>query len=85
MKILKKISDKRCMKCNGFFERRSHAKITDKELRKAYYFSEWDYCRYCQHVQHYDEYKVYNTGNKKYPDFKAVEEFKEQLNFINQL
>lgn len=55
-----KVSNLRCNKCNDFYERREHAIITPKLLKKIFYYSEWDYCKKCKHVQHYEQYKVWN-------------------------
>jgi hypothetical protein len=44
----------KCPKCRQPMERRRHTTIPDK----AYYYTEWDYCKNCQHVQHYEEFKV---------------------------
>lgn len=51
-------------KCGKRMERRKHKAITQKQKRKAYYFSEWDYCPKhkggCGHLQNYDKFRVNN-------------------------
>lgn len=49
-----------CPKCGNHMERREHARLTEKLLKKKFYYSEWDVCSRCKHIQHYDELKVYN-------------------------
>ena len=46
-------------------KRKSHKEITDKLLKKSYYFSEWDYCSSCNYSQHYQEFKVLRPKKKK--------------------
>lgn len=38
--------------------RRKHEVITPKMLKKAYVFSEWDFCPKCRFVQHYNMFKT---------------------------
>jgi hypothetical protein len=48
----------KCPKCKRWMERRWHGPNETSYKMKAYYYSEWDYCRSCRHVQHYEKYKV---------------------------
>ena len=59
-KLIKSISNKKCIKCNTVYEHRKHASITNKLLNKPYFFLEWDYCKPCGHIQHYEQYKITN-------------------------
>lgn len=54
-----------CPKCNKEMERRNHKPAETAYLKKAYYYSEWDYCGRCKHVQHYERYKIRNDLPKK--------------------
>lgn len=47
-----------CPKCSSVMERRERTRVPKN---KAYFFSEWDYCKLCSHVQHYNEFKIYTT------------------------
>lgn len=72
----------RCVKCQQPMQRRRHREIGDKQLNKAYYFSEWDYCPACKHVQHYDKFKVFNK-NDKAKRVKEYIEFREKTSWLN--
>lgn len=54
-----------CKKCRQPMQRRSHEAITEKQLSKPYYYSEWDVCvnKGCRMIQHYDKYKVWNKND----------------------
>lgn len=52
-----------CPKCLRPMERRKHKVITEKLMKKFYYFSQWDVCRSCKHIQHYPEFKVMSNGS----------------------
>lgn len=67
-----------CPKCNRPMQRRKHSSITPKELKKAYYFSEWDYCVSCKHIQLYEKYKIWNNNEKS----RRVWEYEEQQQLI---
>ncbi len=49
-----------CRKCKGVLSTRRHNKITDKQLSKKYYFTEWKYCNKCKTIYLIEENKVYN-------------------------
>jgi hypothetical protein len=49
----------RCPKCAKEMVRRKHGKNQTANLRKAYYYAEWDVCRDCRHVQYYEWFKVF--------------------------
>ena len=63
-KITKIGKGKECPKCKHLMERRKHTEIGEKENKKAYYFTEWDYCWSCKHIQFYEEFKVWNNNEK---------------------
>jgi hypothetical protein len=46
-------------------ERRYHSVNETAMMHKAYYFSEWDYCKPCRHIQHYEKFKVHNDHLKQ--------------------
>jgi hypothetical protein len=45
-------------------ERRNHSVDETGMMHKAYYCSEWDYCKPCRHIQHYEKFKVLNYSKK---------------------
>ena len=67
-----------CPKCDKLMHTKKHPQITQKELSKLYYYSQWDVCHDCKHLQHYEEYKVLNKDMKSYLEFK-----KEENNLLN--
>lgn len=62
VKVIKK--GEKCPCCNNPMQRRTHASIGEKQLKKAYYYKEWDYCSPCRYVQHYEKFKVFNNNEK---------------------
>lgn len=62
-----------CPKCNKQMHTKRHPQITQKELNKLYYYSQWDVCNDCRHLQHYEEYKVYNKNMQIYINSKEQE------------
>lgn len=75
-----------CPKCGTQMERRKHEEITQKQLRKSFYFSEWDVCQNkdCRMVKHYEHFKVFNK-NVMGTYLKEKADFKRQLSFIREL
>lgn len=65
-----KISENECPHCKEKMERRSHIKITDKQLNKHHYFKEWDYCKKCKFLKHYEEFKVMNPIGRMFEDLE---------------
>ena len=49
-----------CPKCNTKMLFREHKEITEKLLKKPYYFTHWWFCKKCGYVQHKEEYKIRN-------------------------
>ena len=77
-----------CKKCNKPMERREHLEDDDKHLQKAYYFSEWDYCRKCKILQHYEHKKVWNNNHEAIKLKRKLGLFKEmekQNSFIKSI
>lgn len=54
-----------CRKCKKPMQRRAHEHILEKQLRKNYYFTEWDYCLTCHAIYQYEQYKVYNNHDEE--------------------
>ena len=77
-------SEESCKKCNQPMQRRKHRSITEKQLNKAFYYSEWDYCKPCGFLQHYDKYKVMNN-NSEATYLKEKEILEEQASFLRSI
>ena len=71
-----------CKKCGEVMQHRAHEAITEKQLNKPYYYSEWDVCvsKGCRMVQHYDKYKVWNKN-----DMATILKSKEQEDNLLEL
>ncbi len=73
----------KCKKCDNLMERREHKEITEKQLSKYYYFSEWDYCHPykggCGNVQLYEKFKIVNRKGR------ALEEYQQTLTHFNNI
>lgn len=69
-----------CPKCKELMHTKKHPIITEKELSKLYYYSQWDVCFKCKHVQHYDKYKVYSKDMNIYLESKRQEQ--QLLDFL---
>lgn len=52
-----------CPKCNIPMQVRRHKYLTDKIIKKPYFFMQWDFCNKCGHVQHYEKYKLHNQSS----------------------
>ena len=52
-----------CPKCSQPMVRKYRNKKHDRK-KKAYGYTEWDYCLSCRHIQHYEKYK-FKTGFEK--------------------
>ena len=61
-----------CPKCGQKMERRKHNKNEKKYLNRAYYYTEWDYCKSCNYVQHYNQFKMWPPKGKNKTNARDV-------------
>lgn len=54
-----------CPRCKSLMEVRGHKRITEKLLKKAYYFEEWYYCQNCSYIQLFEDKKIITKRIKK--------------------
>lgn len=66
-----------CPKCGSKMEGQGHKRITEKELRKKYYYTYWERCQKCGYMQHYEKYKHYNGYNDFINEEKTLFSFFE--------
>lgn len=50
-----------CPKCHKPMVLRKHRKLTDKDLKKPYIFSQWFYCPHCHYIKHFEDNKIFNV------------------------
>ncbi len=46
-----------CPSCKNPMQRRKHTLPHPTHSKKAYGFSEWDWCPECRYLQHYERFK----------------------------
>jgi hypothetical protein len=54
-----------CPKCNKPLHEKIRTVITDKDLQKPYFFSQWYVCR-CGYVKLSEKYKIYNRTSSRF-------------------
>lgn len=62
-----RFTQQRCRKCGGALEVRSHQQITEKQLKKSYYFAKWLFCKNCNAVFFDEKDKVFKNGKPMSP------------------
>lgn len=80
MKITK-LRGEVCEQCGKIMQERSYKKITKKILKKAFYYSKWNFCQSCKFIKFDNKYKVFNK-NVRGQISKGISERKEFNNFI---
>lgn len=53
-----------CPKCNQEMELRKREFLTDKDLAKPYFFTQWFYCKPCRYIKNLDECKILNNTSQ---------------------
>ena len=61
-KVTEELVEENCPKCSCDFTKREHAQITEKQLKRPYYFSQWLYCKSCGYMKMEEKYKVFNRA-----------------------
>jgi hypothetical protein len=74
-------SGNKCGHCSEKLYWKAHKEITEKERRRAFYFSRWEYCPSCKTTWLHPEFKV----TSKNTAVKEKLEYAQQLSFLRNL
>lgn len=77
-------SENLCKHCESELVWKEHPKITKKELKRPFYFAQWEYCLKCKSVWLHEEDKVWNK-NIAAQIQKNYEEYGQQMSFIRNI
>lgn len=83
MKITK-LRGEQCPQCKKIMQERKYKKITKKILKKAFYYSKWNFCQSCKFIKFNDADKIFNK-NERGQLSKGMSERRQFNEFIRSI
>jgi hypothetical protein len=74
-------SNNLCKHCNHELVWKAHPKVTERELKRPFYFSKWESCLNCKAIWLHEEFKVWNRNGAAEIQ-RNYEECSQQMSFL---